>query len=82
MSARKKIAVFPEPGAVGPVMNLIGICQGLRELGCHGHAADDLAIRVGEVDLGQQVCHVFDGQVGSHLARLDARSQDLLEKLP
>ena len=28
----KKIAVFPEPGALGPVMNLVGICQGLREL--------------------------------------------------
>jgi MGT family glycosyltransferase len=25
--------VFPEPGAIGPVMNLIGIAQGLRELG-------------------------------------------------
>ncbi len=33
MSASKKIAVFPEPGAIGPVMNLIGIAQGLRELG-------------------------------------------------
>ena len=33
MSGRKKIAVFPEPGAIGPLMNLIGICQGLRELG-------------------------------------------------
>ena len=33
MSERKKIAVFPEPGAVGPMMNLIGICQGLRDLG-------------------------------------------------
>ncbi len=33
MTARRKIAVFPEPGAVGPVMNLIGICQGLRDLG-------------------------------------------------
>ena len=29
----KKIAVFPEPGAIGPVMNLVGICQGLRQLG-------------------------------------------------
>ena len=33
MSTRKKIAVFPEPGALGPVMNLIGIAQGLRDLG-------------------------------------------------
>jgi UDP:flavonoid glycosyltransferase YjiC (YdhE family) len=33
VSTRKKIAVFPEPGAMGPVMNLIGICQGLRDLG-------------------------------------------------
>jgi UDP:flavonoid glycosyltransferase YjiC (YdhE family) len=33
MNVRKKIAVFPEPGAVGPVMNLIGIAQGLRDLG-------------------------------------------------
>jgi MGT family glycosyltransferase len=30
---KKKIAVFPEPGAIGPAMNLIGICQGLREMG-------------------------------------------------
>jgi len=30
---RKRIAVFPEPGAIGPVMNLVGIAQGLRELG-------------------------------------------------
>ncbi len=29
----KKIVVFPEPGAIGPAMNLIGICQGLRDLG-------------------------------------------------
>jgi len=29
----KKIAVFPEPGAIGPVMNLVGICQGLKEMG-------------------------------------------------
>ncbi|SVB48311.1 uncharacterized protein METZ01_LOCUS201165, partial [marine metagenome] len=29
----KKIAVFPEPGAIGPAMNLVGICQGLREIG-------------------------------------------------
>ena len=29
----KKIAVFPEPGAIGPVMNLVGICQGLRDMG-------------------------------------------------
>jgi len=29
----RRIAVFPEPGAIGPVMNLIGLCQGLRELG-------------------------------------------------
>ena len=33
MSKGKKIAVFPEPGAIGPVMNLIGIAQGLRDLG-------------------------------------------------
>lgn len=30
----KKIAVFPEPGALGPVMNLVGISQGLEK---HGH---------------------------------------------
>jgi UDP:flavonoid glycosyltransferase YjiC (YdhE family) len=30
---RRRIAVFPEPAAIGPVMNLIGLCQGLRELG-------------------------------------------------
>ena len=29
----KKIVVFPEPGAIGPVMNLVGICQGLKERG-------------------------------------------------
>lgn len=29
----KKIAVFPEPGALGPVMNLVGISQGLRDRG-------------------------------------------------
>ena len=29
----KKIAVFPEPGAIGPVMNLVGICQGLKKMG-------------------------------------------------
>lgn len=29
----KTIAVFPEPGAIGPVMNLVGICQGLKEMG-------------------------------------------------
>jgi UDP:flavonoid glycosyltransferase YjiC (YdhE family) len=33
MSAGKRIAVFPEPGAIGPVMNLVGVCQGLRDLG-------------------------------------------------
>ena len=33
MSTGKRIAVFPEPGAIGPVMNLVGICQGLRDLG-------------------------------------------------
>ena len=33
MNKGKKIAVFPEPGAIGPVMNLIGIAQGLRDLG-------------------------------------------------
>jgi MGT family glycosyltransferase len=33
MGAGKRIAVFPEPGAIGPVMNLVGICQGLRDLG-------------------------------------------------
>ncbi len=35
MGVSRKIAVFPEPGAIGPVMNLVGICQALRELG-HG----------------------------------------------
>lgn len=30
---KSKIVVFPEPGAIGPVMNLVGICQGLRDLG-------------------------------------------------
>jgi MGT family glycosyltransferase len=29
----KRIAVFPEPGAIGPVMNLVGIAQGLRDMG-------------------------------------------------
>ena len=29
----KRVAVFPEPGALGPVMNLIGISQGLRDKG-------------------------------------------------
>ncbi len=29
----KTIAVFPEPGAIGPVMSLVGICQGLRDMG-------------------------------------------------
>lgn len=29
----RKIAVFPEPGAIGPAMNLIGISQGLKALG-------------------------------------------------
>lgn len=29
----KKIVVFPEPGALGPVMNLVGISQGLRDMG-------------------------------------------------
>lgn len=29
----KKIAVFPEPGTIGPVMNLVGIRQGLRDRG-------------------------------------------------
>jgi MGT family glycosyltransferase len=29
----KTIAVFSEPGAIGPVMNLVGICQGLRDMG-------------------------------------------------
>jgi len=29
----KRIVVFPEPGALGPVMNLVGLSQGLRELG-------------------------------------------------
>ncbi len=29
----KRIAVFPEPGAIGPAVNLVGICQGLRDLG-------------------------------------------------
>lgn len=33
MGSGKRIAVFPEPGAIGPVMNLVGIGQGLRELG-------------------------------------------------
>ena len=33
MSATKRIAVFPEPGAIGPGMNLVGIAQGLRDLG-------------------------------------------------
>ena len=33
MATSKKIAVFPEPGAIGPVMNLVGICQALRDLG-------------------------------------------------
>jgi len=33
MKSSKKIAVFPEPGAIGPVMNLVGICQALRDLG-------------------------------------------------
>ena len=33
MTRAKRIAVFPEPGAIGPAMNLIGICQGLREAG-------------------------------------------------
>ena len=30
---RKKVAVFSEPGAIGPLMNLVGVAQGLRELG-------------------------------------------------
>ena len=30
---KHKIAAFPEPGAIGPAMNLIGISQGLRDLG-------------------------------------------------
>ena len=29
----RRIVVFPEPGAIGPLMNLVGLCQGLRELG-------------------------------------------------
>jgi len=29
----RRVVVFPEPAAIGPVMNLIGIAQGLRELG-------------------------------------------------
>jgi MGT family glycosyltransferase len=33
MSTRKRIVVFPEPGAIGPAMNLVGICQALRERG-------------------------------------------------
>ncbi len=33
MEKGKKVAVFPEPGAIGPVMNLVGICQALRDLG-------------------------------------------------
>jgi len=33
MSKGKKIALFPEPGALGPVMNLVGIAQALREIG-------------------------------------------------
>ena len=33
VNTKKKIAVFSEPGAVGPLMNLIGIAQGLRDLG-------------------------------------------------
>jgi len=33
MGAGKRVAVFPEPGAIGPVMNLVGICQGLRDFG-------------------------------------------------
>ena len=33
MSTGKRIAVFPEPSAIGPVMNLVGIAQGLHELG-------------------------------------------------
>jgi UDP:flavonoid glycosyltransferase YjiC (YdhE family) len=33
MGAGRRIAVFPEPGAIGPVMNLVGICQGLRDFG-------------------------------------------------
>src|SRR5262245_22910225 len=28
----RRIALFPEPAAIGPLMNLIGIAQGLREL--------------------------------------------------
>jgi len=32
-STRKKVAVFPEPAAIGPLMNLVGVAQGLRELG-------------------------------------------------
>jgi len=33
MTGRKRIVVFPEPGAIGPAMNLVGICQALRERG-------------------------------------------------
>jgi MGT family glycosyltransferase len=29
----RRVVVFPEPAAIGPVMNLIGVAQGLRELG-------------------------------------------------
>jgi MGT family glycosyltransferase len=29
----RRVVVFPEPAAIGPVMNLVGIAQGLRELG-------------------------------------------------
>jgi UDP:flavonoid glycosyltransferase YjiC (YdhE family) len=31
--SRRRVVVFPEPAAIGPLMNLIGIGQGLRELG-------------------------------------------------
>ena len=31
--AARRVVVFPEPAAIGPLMNLIGIAQGLRELG-------------------------------------------------
>jgi len=33
MAQGRRIVVFPEPAAVGPAMNLVGVCQGLRDLG-------------------------------------------------
>lgn len=54
----KKVAFFPEPGALGPAMNSVGIAQALRELGHVPIFILDPGLKGTAAAYGFEECHV------------------------